>query len=246
MYRLAKIIFPRPDFVYEEKPSDEPCVYLSNHAGAIGPVYSTLYFKEPKKIWLINYALNKEKNVKFFYHDFFAAPAKKCKGFWKFLAKFVSLTLTPLLNSAPHIKVYHDTKMLDTFRESITALKEGNDLIIFPECPTKFSPYVNDLYSGFSELGKMYYNETGKILKFYPTYLSQELRTVAVGKPISFDPTIPARLQRKSIAEAVRNGIDAVAKTLPPHTPHEFLTKEWYECYGQYADNPSEYFKLFE
>lgn len=245
MYWLAKKIFPRPEFVYKEEPT-EPCVYLSNHAGPIGPAYATLYFKEPKKMWLINYALNKKKNSKFFYHDFFAGPSKKHKGTWKLISKIVSFLLTPLLYTAPHIAVYHDMRMLDTFRDSLDALKSGCSLIIFPECPTKYSPFINDFYSGFSELGKMYYNETGKILKFYPTYVSKELNSVNVGNPVSFDPDIPSRAQRKSIADRARDEIDAVARALPPHTPHEFLTKEWYECYGQYADNPMEYFKLFE
>ncbi len=247
MYSLAKLIFPRPEFIYEEKPTEnEPCVYLSNHAGPIGPAYAALYFKEPKKMWLINYALNKEKNANFFYHDFFAGPSKKHKKTWRFISKLVSFLLTPLLKSAPHVAVYHDMKMFNTFRDSLDALQNGCDLVIFPECPTKFSPFINSFYCGFSELGKMYYNETGKILKFYPTYLSKELKTVVVGKPIAFDPTVPARLQRKAIADGARDAIDALAKALPPHTPHEFLTKEWYECYGQYADNPMEYFKQFE
>ncbi len=247
MFNAAKLIFPRPKFTYEEPPEKgEPCVYIANHAGAVGPSYATLYFDNPKKIWLIGYVTDKKKNVKYIYHDFLNAPAKKHRKCWKLLAKLVAFFLTPLLKNAPILEIYHDGRMIDAFRNTIDCLEKGENIIIFPESPKPFSPYINDFYSGFSELGKMYYDRTGKILKFYPAYLCKDLRTVAVGKPTAFDPNLPAKPQRTTIAESVRNELVAVAEKLPPHKIQHFLADDWYTCYGKFADNPSEYFKMFE
>lgn len=247
MTAIAKLIFPRPNFIFEEEPVEgEPCVFLANHSGADGPAYATLYFAEPKKMWLINYVVNRDKNADFIFHDFFAAANKKHKKPWRLLAKITAFFLTPLLESTQHIKVYHDARMLDTFRDSVEALAKGENLVIFPECPTGFSPYLNELYSGFSELGRLYYTSCGKLLRFYPTYICKDLKTVSVGKPIIYDPSVPARKEREIISKKVRDGIVSLAEKLPKHKIHPFLTDEWYECYGEYADNPIEYWKKFD
>ncbi len=248
MFGLARIIFPRPKFRYEEELSfDEPYVYVSNHAEAIGPVYTKLYFPEPKTMWLINYIMKKgETSEKFIYHDFFHATGKKNQGWWKFMAKLLSKLLVPLFRSVPHIEVYHDARMVDTFRQSVEALEKGNSLVIFPECPTRHAPMLNDFYHGFADLGRMYYNATGKILKFVPVYLCDDLKIVSVGKPIEYDINTPARKQREQLSDALRDSIVKLANALPKHTYRTFLSEDWYEHYGQYVENPAEYWKLFD
>ncbi len=247
MWLSRNFLFKKPEITYEEPlPEDEPVMILANHAGADGPTYSHLYLPEPKKIWLINYVVRKDTSAKFIFHDFFCGRSKKHKGWWKFLAKLTSFLLRPLLLRVPHIKVYHDSRMLDTFRESVDALVDGNNLVVFPECPKPYSPFVNDIYGGFAEIGKLYFDLTGKALKFFPAYICRDLGKISVGKPVVFNPELPARKQRNVIREGIRDGIDRLGRLLPEHKTHPFLTKEWYETYGEYVDNPLEYWKIFE
>lgn len=247
MWLSRRFIFKEPEITYEEPlPENEPVMILANHSGAVGPAYAHLYMPGPKKIWLINYVIRKQPSSKFIFHDFYCGKNKKHKKRWKFLAKLSSFLLRPLLLRVPHIEVYHDSRMLDTFRESVDALVDGKNLIVFPECPKPHSSFVNDIYGGFAEIGKLYFGLTGKALKFFPAYVCEDLKKISVGKPVVFNPELPTRQQRNVIREGIRDGIDRLGKLLPEHKPHPFLTEEWYETYGEYVDNPLEYWKLFD
>ena len=247
---LAHLVFPRAK-VKSDTPLDfnEPAVYVCNHSGAIGPALMTLYFKVPHKTWMINYVLNKEKNANFIFHDFFFGRSKKHKKFWRFLAKFVAVLLRPLLWLSDPIHVFHDKRMVNTFRDTLSAFEEGKSVVIFAECPTPFSEYVNGLYSGFADLGRSYLAATGKNLKFYPVYAEQKNRAIRIGEPIEYyddGKRTPPSVRREEISEYIRDNIDKLARELPANKPIPFLPKAWYDYYGEYQSNPMEYWKTFD
>ena len=247
MKGIAKILFPKPKFTYETLPEENsPAVYLCNHAGMQGPCYASLYFDEPKTIWLINFILNKEKNADFIFDDFFFGRRFKHKGFMRLLAKILAKILYPVLKATDHICVYHDQKVLNTFRESVSALKEGKSIVIFPECPTRFSPFVHDFYSGFADIARIYYNDTGKALKFYPTYVCHDLHKICVGNPIEYQPTVHPKKQRTIISDYARDKIHEMASSLPKHKVVPFLPPVWYEYYGEFENDHAGYWRLFE
>lgn len=244
---IAKCIFKKSSVSYEIPPEEgETAVYLCNHSGAFGPANMTLWFDKPHMTWLINYTLNKKKNANFVYHDFFFGRSRKCKPFWRALSKIVAVFLRPLLLDSKPIPVYHDMRITSTFDKSLNALQNGENIVIFPECPTKYSEFINDIYSGFADLGRTYANQTGKALKFYPVYVAHPLHKILIGKPISYNTAIPPKLQRDDIAKYVRDNIDRMARSLPPHKPAPFLPQIWYDYYGEYENDVASYWKLFE
>ena len=244
---LAKCFFPKAETVYHGEDTDEPAVYLCNHSAAIGPALMTLYFEKPHRTWMIGYVFDKKKNANYFAHDGFFLRARKCKWFWRVLSKITVTLLRPLLFAGNPILVHHDRRIIETLRESLDALvNEKTSLVIFPESPKRFSPYVSTIYDGFADIGRMYYNETGKCLKFFPVYAEKHNRVISVGDPIVYDPTLQAKEQRRIIADYIRDNIDALARALPEHEPTPFLPDLWYEYYGEYETNVAEYWKLFE
>ena len=246
---LARIIFKKPEFVFEEPlPKDEAVVFTANHSGAYGPVNAALYFPTPCRPWTIAQILDKKSAADFVFYDFFAATTKKCKFFWRALSHLVAFLLRPLLLATDGIPVYHDRRITETFAKSIDALKSGSSIVVFPECPEKFSSHINEFYGGFAKLGLLYYKETGKKLKFYPTYVAHPLKKVLVGKPVEYDPEKPATLGRKQIAEELRDRTEKLALSLPDHSVRPFLTEDWYEAFGQYwkENRMLEYWQLSE
>ncbi len=246
---LAKCIFRKPEFIYEEPPTKgEPVVYTANHSQADGPVITSLYFPQPLRPWSIAQVLNKETAANFIYHDEFAGENKKYKWFWRLLSHPAAALLRPLLHAVGCIPVYHDRRVSQTFDESLKALTDGTSLVIFPECPEKFTEHINDFYGGFVKIGDLYYKKTGKLLKFYPTYIVKSLRKVLVGKPIEYSPDVRGSHSRKQFADALRDRTEALANTLPSHKVLPFLTKEWYNAYGHYwtENRMLEYWRLSE
>lgn len=240
---IAKAIFRKPEFVYEEPlpDDDEPVVFTANHSAADGPVITTLYFPKPCRPWSISQILDKRTAAGFIFYDFFAGAVKKGKFFWRCLSHLLACLLRPILQAANGIPVYHDKRIVQTFTESVEALEKGTNIVVFPECPEKFTDHINDFYGGFAKLGELYYNRTGKKLKFYPTYVARSLKKVMVGKPVEYDPSVNGTVQRKQIAVILRDRTEALAASLPKHKVTPFLTKEWYTAYGHFWEEKRMY-----
>ena len=184
---ILHLVVPRAKTVFEVPPGDEPVVFVSNHASINGPLMMTFYFSRKCRIWAIAESLDKVHTRSYAFHDVLVGDGKKSFRFWKFVAGIVKVMLPPILIYNT-ITVYRDRRILETFRNSTDALKQGYDIIVFGESTERYSEYVNEIQPGFVGLGRMYYKQTGKRLKFYPVYLNKENRLISVGSPIEFDP----------------------------------------------------------
>ena len=76
-------------------------------------------------------------------------------------------------------------KMIHTIRKSIEVLKEGNNILIFPETgiPEYSLTSVTDFYSGFASLGAFFQKKTGKPLCFCPVYIDELHHIIRSGEP---------------------------------------------------------------
>ena len=146
-YRIMRVVlrmfFPPSRIRYAEKLDSAPSVFVCNHARIVGPVMMTLDFPRRHKNWLIACAMDENKAATYAYHDVFFGEGRRWKGFWRFLSRIVALLLPPLLRGSDPIPVYHDRRVVQTFRQSLAALREGYDLVIFAEDARRFSKYVN-------------------------------------------------------------------------------------------------------
>ncbi len=118
--------------------------------------------------------------------------------------------------------------------------------MIFGEGAERCSPYVNRLQDGFVNIGKMYYRRTGKRLNFYPMYVCKETRRISVGMPIAYDPDLDPQEQREKIVAYLCDGIDALGRAMPAHTPIPFLRERWYRAYGEYEHDFAAYWDMIE
>ncbi len=247
IFALARIFFRKPKAVFETPLPDKPCVVVANHAGAIGPVYMQLYHRRPKKIWIIGYALDQKRSTKFIFNDFFFGRSKKCKKFWWFLSKVVGYFLVPALQYTDGIPVYHDKRVQNTFARSLEELSRGNDIVIFPESPEKYSEFINTFYKGFSDIGRQYYEKTGEKILFFPCYVHNKLHIMKYGNPIEYNPeNEDAKSENIRVGVELRNEIDRMARSLPKHKPNPFLPEEWYAFYGEYVTDFKAYWKSYE
>lgn len=230
---VARISFRKAKTIYETPVADEPAVFVSNHSGVRGPVMTTLFFPRKRMTWTVSFALDKEKVANYAYHDILFGEARRRKGFWRFLSRILGAMLPSLLRYEGVIPVYHDNNIVKTFKQSIHALSEGNDLVIFAESPERYTPYINKLQPGFVDLARLYHRRTGKLLRFYPVYLEKKNAVISVGKPIVYDPEIPMEQQREQVISYLADQIDHLARELPPHKPRPFMPQIWYDAYGE-------------
>ncbi len=243
---MIRLCYSHAKTVYEEQPDNEPAVFVSNHSAIRGPIMMTLDFKRKHQTWAVSYALDSKKAANYAFHDVFFGNSRRCKWFWHMLSHVVAKGLPPLLNYSDTIPVYHDKSIIKTFKQSIKALTDGNDLVIFAESPKRFSEYINELQPGFIDIARPYYRKTGNALKFYPVYLEKKNAVISVGKPIAYDPDKSLDEQRDDITNYLRDSIDRLARKLPKHEPVPFLPERWYGSYGMYENDTLGYWMMIE
>jgi len=84
----------------------------------------------------------------------------------------------------------------------------GKSLFIFPENPSKDADPQYGMMPfkrGFARLGEMYYEQTHRVLHFYPLAVHVDSYCVKVGQPIAYNSKNPAaneRLRIKNVLEA--------------------------------------------
>lgn len=249
-YRIVccgvRLFFRRAETEYETEP-DGPAVFVCNHASVRGPVIMTLYFPRRHKTWAISHAVEGGRATEVYaYHDILFGRSKKREFPSRLAAKFISHTLPPLLREAGTIPVYRNLRIKETLKASVDTLERGEDVVIFAESPKRYSEYVNELQDGFVRLGMLYYQRTGKKLKFFPTYVEKKNRKVFVASPIEYDPERPAKDQREKIAAFLRDGIDRAAREMKPHKPVPFLPPRWYGVYGEFENDFAGYWQMID
>ena len=128
------------------------------------------------------------------------------------------------------IAVYHDTRVISTFRTTVQKLKEGEHIIIFPECKRGYNQILCAFQENFIDVAKLYYKKTGKEVCFVPMYLAPKLHRAYFGKPIRYNSAVPIAQERERICKALMESITEIAVSLPEHivVPYPNVPKKNY------------------
>lgn len=208
----------------------EPCIFVGNHVQANGPIIAEMKMPFKRYTWCIGNMLHLKEFPAYAFQDFWGYKPKWTHWFYRMMACVIAPLGTYIFKNADVIGVYKDMRARSTFKNSINALKEDYNLIIFPEKHEKFNHIVNEFQDKFVDVARLYLKETGKELSFVPMYLAPKLKTVVYGKPIQFNSQRPIEEERKRICDDLKNAITALAQTLPVHTviPYANISKKMY------------------
>ena len=233
-YRFLKwtvgLFYKKRAVIGIENLPQEPSLVIGNHAQMHGPVYSELYFPTKKKVWCIGEMMKMKEGPAYAYKDFWSYKPKWSKWFYKLLSYVIAPIFSFVLSSADTIGVYKDARVISTFKSTVKALKDGNNVVIFPEHGVDYNEIVCDFQTRFVDVAKLYYKQYGKKLSFVPMYNAAKLKTVVFGKPIEYDPEMDMETQRRAICEYLKTEITRIAKELPKHkvVPYKNIRKKDY------------------
>ena len=202
-YNLARFIgapFSYDVIGYENIQTRGPAVYIANHLGAVGPIETILSVPVRFYPWIIAEMMNFKQAPQYLYDDF-VHPALHLHGkkgllFSTFLTK-ISVRLFRWIGAVSIDRFGGLTT--DGFRHSLRLLREGKNLLIFPEDPlqeldpdTSMRPFM----PGFASLCHIFQTEQNSLLPVYPIAVHASSETVSIGKPEILQP-------RKNHREAV-------------------------------------------
>ncbi len=224
------LFYPHIKVVGKENLPEEPCIVVGNHAKMNGPIGCELYFPGKRYIWTAGEMMNLKEVPAYAFKDFWSNKPGWNRWFFKLLSYFIAPLSVCVFNNAHCIGVYHDIRLMSTFKETIRKLQEGSNIIIFPERNVPYNNIVWEFHEHFVEVAKTYYKRSGRELCFVPLYVAPNLRSMFIGKPVRFDHEAPAEEEKKRICRAMKDGITELAKSQPVHTvvPYPNIPKKEY------------------
>ena len=228
---IIGLFYKKYELLGQENIPSEPCIFIGNHAKAHGPIITELYLSSHATTWCIGEMLSTKEAPAYMFKDFWSNKPKRTHWFYKIVARVLSPLIVYVFKNIYPIAVYHDIRVMKTFKATVEQMAEGRNMVIFPEYHLEYNDIVNDFQQNFVDVARLYYKKTGKALSFVPTYYAPYLKKVVFGKPVEFNPNIPIEEQRGAICDCLKNEITALAKELPAHkvVPYENLPKRKYK-----------------
>jgi 1-acyl-sn-glycerol-3-phosphate acyltransferase len=191
----------------------QPAVFICNHALSYGPIVISLDLPFRFRPWVLANVVSPALCRDYLEADFVQKELKLRRPWSLWLAGLLAPLCIRLMKSIGAIPVYKgDIRVRETMNASVRALKDGWNLVIFPESPTKpFSPYMHDFQTGFAYLAKHYYYATGKLLRFHPVLVDAKKRTITIGQAMTQAIVPNARTDWKQLAIKLRDALNDMA-----------------------------------
>ena len=201
MKKLMKGRYKQPTFVYLGEKFGNGGIILSNHEGTDAPMSLEIYCDKPVRMWgasEMNSGLIPmyKYQTRVYYHE---------KKHWNLhLARLFCLIASPLTNlfykGLNLISTYRDGRFLKTLRESTAALKNGENIVIFPEVSDKgYLAQLEGFHLGFTALGEVCAKK-GIDVPVYVTYFRKKDLTYIVDKPILYSELTANGATKEEIA----------------------------------------------
>lgn len=204
------------------KSDDYPSVFVCNHGFVYGPVSAVIYLPTYFRPWIHNVMLDYDTAVLELHKSL--AVVKKIFGRKigsKILSWFTKATCW-LLNSFNPIPVVRGSSrdVMSTFEMSLQALVEGDNILLFPEKPKALAGVAEDdrsgrirlFYTGFAHIGKLYFDKTGRKLRFYPLYSDKNRRVFKIGEGVEYNPELSPIESKKELAEKLQLRMEELQK----------------------------------
>ena len=204
--KVVQIFSKTRKTVWTEPYNGAPSIFVCNHDRAWGPIAMCAYFelKDTSRPWINAQVLSAKEIPEYVRHDYWWKQDKWYTKIFNYtLVYLVSIILPPILRGSGCIPVYHDTRVMSTLKGSVNALKEGMNIILFPEHPTGYCEYDDEIVTGFVSIGRLFYRRTKQCLSFYPTFITWDNGVIRVGEPVVYDPEMDTDEFADKVSKAV-------------------------------------------
>lgn len=181
----------------------EKAIYLSNHAGAGGPLAYELYFPTRITNWGAHEMMGGYRSRwKYLYHVFY-----RQKLHWGRFRSFIVATLFAPISILCYraiglIPTYTDSRFYSTVKSSCRILDENSALLIFPEDSSKgYQEPPVSFYRGFVTMSRLYKNMRNEDVPVYVCYYSAKARSCVVSKPIYVNAMLESGMTQEQVAD---------------------------------------------
>ncbi len=215
---LVRVFYPETEFKGAENLPEGQAVIVGNHAKMNAPIACELYFPGMHRTWTSGEMMHLREVPEYAFTDFWSRKPGYIRWFYRGLSYLIAPLSVCVFNNADCIGVYHDSRIVTTFKSSITTLHNGARVIIFPEHDAPYNNIICEFRDRFVDVARMYYRRYREVISFVPMYTAPDLKAVFIGEPVRFDPSAPIEQERTRISKAMMDAITEIARSLPEHT----------------------------
>ncbi len=234
LFKIIKLtircFYKKYEVIGLEKLPASPCILVGNHSQIHGPIVSELYFPDDFYTWCIGDMMHLKDVPKYAFQDFWSQKPKYTHPFFKTLSYIIAPLSVCIFNNARTIGVYHDNRVMSTFKQTVKYMSKGAKIIIFPEHDVKYNDIIYDFQRNFSDVARVYYKKTKNEVAFVPIYIAPKLKKVYIGDYTMYNIENDADAERERICKYLMDSITDIAVNLPVHTvvPYRNIKKKNY------------------
>ncbi len=201
MKKVMRVKYKRPQFVFLGEEPQGGAIILSNHEGTDAPMSLEIYLKAPIRMWgayEMNASLGElyKYQTKVYYHE---------KKHWNLhLARLFCLIASPITklfySGLDLISTYHDVRFAKTIRQSMEAIKQGDNIVIFPEDSANgYLAEMEGFHPGFALLAERC-GKRGVDVPIYVAYYRKADKVYIFDKPVMYSTLARGGQTKEQIA----------------------------------------------
>lgn len=216
-FRFIKVIIRifkgRCKYVYLGEEYQGPCLVLSNHSGASGPLAHELYTKKRIRLWG-TYEMN--SGIKDVYKYLSTIYFHQKKHINKTLSKIIGFIVAPFLyifyRGLKLIATYPDYRFKNTLKESMDAIMDNQSLIIFPENSSNgYFDKIKEFKTGWYVFASYAYAK-GYDLPIFIAYYQKKTKTLVFDKKVLFSELLELGLSKEELSNKLRERCNELGK----------------------------------
>lgn len=215
---LVHLFFGNMEVEGLENLPEKNTVIVANHCQMNGPIAGELFMPDNCYTWCAGQMMHVKEVPEYAFQDFWSRKPKWTHPYFKLSSYIIAPFCDFVFRHARTIAVYRDMRIIGTFKESIKALQNGANLLIFPEKDEKHNNILYQFQENFIDVAKLYYKKTGVALTFVPMYIAPKLRKMYIGEGFLFDAAAPIEEERARLCNCLSDAITDLARSLPLHT----------------------------
>ena len=125
---LIWVFYPKITVEGLENLPKEPCVVVGNHTQMNGPICGELYFPGKRKIWCAHQMMYLKEVPAYAFEDFWSGKPKWTHWLYRLYSYVIAPISVCVFSNANTIPVFRDNRLLTTFKQTVSALAEGESI----------------------------------------------------------------------------------------------------------------------
>lgn len=198
----------------ENQSEDIPVVYVVHHQNLRGPILSIAWFRIPVRLWVLSVFTDRRACYQQFYDYTLTQRLGLSKGLAACLAFPLSFCVSGIMRVIRAIPVFRGSRaIVQTFKQSITALINGENLLICPDIDyANKSFHIGEMHDGFLDLERYYFKRMGRHLSYVPLVISKEDQCIYVGNSIYFREEDDFKVEKAKVYERLKQEFSRLEK----------------------------------